>query len=217
MEEFRRLLKELDDNRPELNRKMEKLLKSANELLSLCEEVNEGSRIINTYLGPNTDWCIQETVDAEPLAQTTEDDANHTAAISMEKLIESANELHSLLQKANDSSRIINAYYESKMGWCIQETVDDAEPLAQTTEEEAINTAVISTSPVKHKRSPRKCQNPIQAASRMTRSIPPPRGVVSQLRELIKCMSHEKKLILPAYLSAIHDVWEWSSKSCTRA
>jgi hypothetical protein len=85
-----------------------------------------------------------------------------------DELIASANKLLPLFRKMHEDSCRLNPYRYIEL---YEETVDDPEPLAQTTEDEAIN---ISTSPVKHTRSPRKCQNPMQAASRMTRSISPP-------------------------------------------
>jgi hypothetical protein len=75
-------LKELDDNHARLNRDADELIALAEEALSRCRKVHADVRHINAnynYMS-KMGCCNQETVyDAEPLAQTTEDDANNTA------------------------------------------------------------------------------------------------------------------------------------------
>jgi hypothetical protein len=110
MEELQLQIKELNDNRARFKRNREELITSTNELLTLCEEVYDQSCRLNPYRysEPN-----EETVDAEPLEQTTEDEAINTAVISTrnrEELITSINELLPLCQEVHDQSCRLNPY-----------------------------------------------------------------------------------------------------------
>eukprot|EP00933_Yihiella_yeosuensis_P005610 TRINITY_DN110154_c0_g1_i1.p1 TRINITY_DN110154_c0_g1~~TRINITY_DN110154_c0_g1_i1.p1 ORF type:complete len:185 (+),score=7.70 TRINITY_DN110154_c0_g1_i1:33-587(+) len=90
-------------------------------------------------------------------------------------LLASADAVLATYQKIDAGYDRIIDFFQSKIDCGIRETVHCAEPLTQATEKMTSSMATTTTSPLKHKRSPRKSRDPMQSASRKTQFISPTR------------------------------------------